>query len=188
LMVGMGIRNPERWDEWIWKWDTGQEAEAHTNMSGGAKSVTSRGFKRAGYQWGIGRDLYSYAKPRVKCRTWIRKKDQKLMFGNFTENVWAVLGQEGRGESTETGRVHKSRVDEVGEIKVGPSAFYDIAYGKLSIEREEANRIGTQFYDENTGTTNWDLAIRKLEENLPKEERLYTIQEIKKAEILVEEG
>lgn len=184
LMVGIGIRNPELTNEWLWKWDTGQEMQAHTEARGGGKSIMSRGYKRAGYQWGIGRDLYNYPKPRLTCDTYTRKGDGKEIFKQFTENPWEAIDK-GKGESPETGRTHKSRVDDAGDdIKASATAFYDIAYAKLGwnddSQRDQAKSVMAAFTDKETDKTDWDKAIRALETNLPQTERLYTIQEEKK--------
>lgn len=53
MYAGIGI-----WDEskqiWIWKWDCGTESYAE-----GQKGEASDSFKRAGFNWGIGRELYT---------------------------------------------------------------------------------------------------------------------------------
>lgn len=45
-------------DKWIWKWDAG--AESYSDKE---KGEASDSFKRAGFNWGIGRELYDY--PRI---------------------------------------------------------------------------------------------------------------------------
>lgn len=53
IYAGIGI-----WDEkkqiWIWKWDAGAES-----FSDKEKGEASDSFKRAGFNWGIGRELYT---------------------------------------------------------------------------------------------------------------------------------
>ena len=51
LFCGIGIRVGE---DWIWKWDTG----VPSNMEA-QKGEASDARKRAGYAWGIGRELYT---------------------------------------------------------------------------------------------------------------------------------
>ena len=41
--------------QWIWKWDAGSESQAEKE-----KGQASDSFKRAGFNWGIGRELYDY--------------------------------------------------------------------------------------------------------------------------------
>ena len=53
LYGGIGIFNSER-NEWIWKWDCGTESNMEAE-----KGQASDAFKRAGFKWGIGRELYT---------------------------------------------------------------------------------------------------------------------------------
>lgn len=53
IYCGIGIRNQET-QEWIWKWDAGSES-----FSDKEKGEASDSFKRAGFNWGIGRELYT---------------------------------------------------------------------------------------------------------------------------------
>jgi hypothetical protein len=46
---------------WVWKWDAG--AESNTEKE---KGEASDSFKRAGFNWGIGRELYDYPIIQVK--------------------------------------------------------------------------------------------------------------------------
>ena len=64
LYGGIGIRvnetfarddgTIEAWNEWVWKWDAGTESNTEAE-----KGRASDAFKRAGFKWGIGRELYS---------------------------------------------------------------------------------------------------------------------------------
>lgn len=53
LFCGIGV-----WDEqkkvWVWKWDAGSESNQDAE-----KGHASDSFKRAGFNWGIGRELYT---------------------------------------------------------------------------------------------------------------------------------
>lgn len=53
LFCGIGIKDTDS-GEWIWKWDCG--AESYTEKE---KGEASDSFKRAGFNWGIGRELYT---------------------------------------------------------------------------------------------------------------------------------
>lgn len=53
MYAGIGIYDTDR-DMWVWKWDCGSES----NMEG-QKGEASDSFKRAGFNWGIGRELYT---------------------------------------------------------------------------------------------------------------------------------
>ena len=58
IYCGVGIKCA---DEWIWKWDCGSES-----YSDKEKGEASDSFKRACFNWGIGRELYSYPVTQVK--------------------------------------------------------------------------------------------------------------------------
>ncbi len=53
LFCGIGIKCEET-GEWIWKWDCGTESNTEKE-----KGEASDSFKRAGFNWGIGRELYT---------------------------------------------------------------------------------------------------------------------------------
>lgn len=56
LYCGIGIYNVEQ-DRVIWKWDCGIESAQDDGNE--KKAEASDAFKRAGFRWGIGRELYS---------------------------------------------------------------------------------------------------------------------------------
>lgn len=58
LFCGIAIKTD---NEWIWKWDVGVESYAEKE-----KGQASDAFKRAGFCWGIGRELYDYPFIMVK--------------------------------------------------------------------------------------------------------------------------
>lgn len=53
LYCGIGIYCKPL-DEWVWKWDCGVESNTEKE-----KGEASDSFKRAGFNWGIGRELYT---------------------------------------------------------------------------------------------------------------------------------
>ena len=62
LYGGIGIRFD---DSWIWRWDCGTESNMEAE-----KGQASDAFKRAGFKWGIGAELYSAPRiyiPKEKC-------------------------------------------------------------------------------------------------------------------------
>lgn len=68
VICGISIRNPERPDEWITKWD-GAVASKTEPMKGGL----SNAMKRCAVQWGIGRYLYDNPEPyKASC---VAKRD-----------------------------------------------------------------------------------------------------------------
>ena len=46
---------------WVWKWDAGSESNTEAE-----KGQASDSFKRAGFNWGIGRELYDYPVISIK--------------------------------------------------------------------------------------------------------------------------
>lgn len=54
LMAGIGIWHPDL-KQFIWRWDTGSESAMEKE-----KGHASDAFKRAGFQWGIGVELYKF--------------------------------------------------------------------------------------------------------------------------------
>ena len=55
LYCGIGIRDG---DAWTWKWDCGIESR-EDDEGNQKKGEASDAFKRAGFRWGIGRELYT---------------------------------------------------------------------------------------------------------------------------------
>lgn len=54
LYCGIGVRSA---NEWIWKWSNGIESREDSGNE--KKGEASDAFKRAGFLWGIGRELYT---------------------------------------------------------------------------------------------------------------------------------
>ena len=64
LFCGIGCRFKD--GEWVWKWDTGTPSNMESQ-----KGEASDAFKRAGFKWGIGRELYTAPSiwvDRDKCK------------------------------------------------------------------------------------------------------------------------
>ena len=90
LYGGIGILTPvelsfpdgtnQTTTEWIWKWDAGTESNTEAE-----KGRASDAVKRAGFKWGIGRELYSAPFvfiPKGKCN--IRENNGRFQcFDNF---------------------------------------------------------------------------------------------------------
>lgn len=61
LYCGVGINvGTQKEPSWVWKWDVGTESDVEK-----AKGQASDSFKRACFNWGIGRELYSFPKISV---------------------------------------------------------------------------------------------------------------------------
>ena len=57
LYCGIAIKD-EASNEWVWKWDCGIESR-EDEEGNEKKGEASDAFKRAGFRWGIGRELYT---------------------------------------------------------------------------------------------------------------------------------
>ena len=63
---GIGVsRNNNGVSEWVWKWDCGTESNTEAE-----KGQASDCFKRAGFKWGIGIELYSTPFIWINCDTY----------------------------------------------------------------------------------------------------------------------
>lgn len=57
MYCGIGVWNDQS-QQWVWKWDCGTESQTEKE-----KGEASDAFKRAGFRWGIGIELYT--SPRI---------------------------------------------------------------------------------------------------------------------------
>lgn len=88
--IGILIEN-----QWIWKWDAG--AESYTEKE---KGQASDSFKRAGFNWGIGRELYDYPIIQIKFKdSELREHNGKKALGwncNFKDWRWYSEFEDGK--------------------------------------------------------------------------------------------
>ena len=75
LYCGIGCRFKD--GEWVWKWDTGTPSNMESQ-----KGEASDAFKRAGFCWGIGRELYTA--PFI----WVGKDQLKKHYQNQKSGRW----------------------------------------------------------------------------------------------------
>jgi hypothetical protein len=75
---GIGIKDPDT-KEWIWKWDCGTESNTQAE-----KGQASDCFKRAGFKWGIGVELYSapfiFINTATEIDEYATKKNNKTVY------------------------------------------------------------------------------------------------------------
>lgn len=72
LYCGIGVRDGQTGD-WVWKWDVGIESRVDSGNE--KKGEASDAFKRAGFKWGIGRELYTA--PKIFIQADVITKDGK---------------------------------------------------------------------------------------------------------------
>lgn len=75
LFCSIGIKID---DEWIWRQDVGTES-----MTEKTKGRASDAFKRAGFRWGIGRELYDYPLIQLKLNS-----NEFKLEGNKAKQTW----------------------------------------------------------------------------------------------------
>ena len=73
LYCGIGIWDQEK-SQWVWKWDCGVESAYGDKEKGEASDA----FKRAGFNWNIGRELYTAPRMFVSCETYLDGKVYKI--------------------------------------------------------------------------------------------------------------
>lgn len=91
IYCGVGIRRHDT-DEWVWKWDAG--AESNTEA---IKGEASDSFKRACFNWGIGRELYTSPFiwiPSAKCRIERNNKGKLMCKSTFRVHTFEVVDGE----------------------------------------------------------------------------------------------
>ncbi|NRA91246.1 MAG: hypothetical protein HRU26_00935 [Psychroserpens sp.] len=94
LQCGIGIRveyiNGDVFSkDWVWKWSNGTPSQFEKE-----KGEYSDAFKRAGFMWGIGRELYDYPQIRVTLmeKEYTRTGDNQIKVnGYFKPNSWKWL-------------------------------------------------------------------------------------------------
>jgi len=78
LYCGIGVREDSD-HEFVWKWDCGIESRSD-DEGNEKKGEASDAFKRAGFQWGIGEELYSVPTIWLKVKT--EKVNDKYVLAN----------------------------------------------------------------------------------------------------------
>lgn len=81
LYCGIGVKDkrlPEEYQDWVWKWDCGIESRAD-GEGNEKKGEASDAFKRAGFKWGIGRELYTAPKIFVEADVYVDKEGRKYL-------------------------------------------------------------------------------------------------------------
>lgn len=85
LQCGIGIYNKDLSD-WVWRWSNGVPSQFEAD-----KGEYSDAFKRAGFMWGIGRELYSYPRLSVTLNQTeysVNDKDKPVLKNSFRPNFW----------------------------------------------------------------------------------------------------
>lgn len=91
--IGVRISDDNGNFEWVWKWDCGTESNTEAE-----KGQASDCFKRAGFKWGIGVELYTAPFIFVQCET-IKNQNGKYNLANpYVKYRVTEIGYSDRGE------------------------------------------------------------------------------------------
>lgn len=89
LYCGIGVRNKDT-ENWVWKWDCGIESR-EDGEGNEKKGEASDAFKRAGFKWGIGTELYTAPFTFAQVETvesngkyYLKDKYQKF----YVQGIW----------------------------------------------------------------------------------------------------
>ena len=110
LLCGIGIYFLDI-EQWVWRWYDGEESTFSKT-----KGEHSDAFKRAGYMWGIGRELYEYPNVRVSLNEEEYRKNDKgnlEITNKFKKELerwsWDIKKEEG-GKIWVVGRDHRGNI------------------------------------------------------------------------------
>lgn len=95
LYCGIGIT--EDGEHWVWKWDCGIESRADGDGNE-KKGEASDAFKRAGFKWGVGRELYTSPFTFARVKT-VQNGSRWEMEDKFARFKVAEIAYEGRSVS-----------------------------------------------------------------------------------------
>ena len=132
--------------QWVGKEDTGTESNTEAK-----KGLASDSFKRACFNWGIGRELYDYPQIQVKLRdneytkgqgqqkpkaSWNLKPNDWIWFSEFTDGKLSFLGAKDSGGL-------RYKWGEVKNRKEKPISVEQVAYLHpfMTVESDEGERI-----------------------------------------------
>lgn len=88
---GIGIYDKDL-KEWLWRWDCGTESNTEAE-----KGQASDCFKRAGFKWGIGVELYTAPFIWASVKTVKNEKNKYELENKFTKFFVKNIGYDGKG-------------------------------------------------------------------------------------------
>lgn len=90
---GIGVWNKDL-NQWLWRWDCGVESNTEAE-----KGQASDCFKRAGFKWGIGVELYTAPFIFIQCETVYNKEKRKYeMVDKYAKYKVEAIGYSDKGE------------------------------------------------------------------------------------------
>ena len=130
--VGINIKKEDGFDNWVWKQDVGTESNTEKE-----KGQASDSFKRACFNWGIGRELYS--SPFI----WIKLDSSEIINGKcYLKFIVKEIGYNEKEEINKLVIVDENGKERFkfpkGESKETPQ---EVDYRKLLIDHCKSNGI-----------------------------------------------
>lgn len=127
---GIGVRD-ELSPGWVWKWDCGTESNTEAE-----KGQASDCFKRAGFKWGIGVELYSAPFIFVQCET-IKEGSKYTLVNKYVKYQVQEIGYSDNGD------INKLKIIDDKGNKV-----FELG-GKITQKKKEAEitKKDLEFYD-----------------------------------------
>ena len=137
---GIGVRD-ELAPGWVWKWDCGTESNTEAE-----KGQASDCFKRAGFKWGIGIELYSAPFIFIQCET-VKNGNRYELVNKYVKYQVLEIGYADNGDINKLKIIDDkgNMVFELGkkitqkkkepETKINPDAeFYEIVLNIDNVE------------------------------------------------------
>jgi hypothetical protein len=147
--VGINGRGQSTHDEWVWKWDAG--SESYTEKE---KGEASDSFKRACFNWGIGRELYTA--PLI----FIRAKTEPQGKGYALSDKRDGYGYKVAQIEYEGGRISKLIITKDGEQKFYYEADKFMEQANTTIDEKMAQMVLVMAEDEKNKSVLNSMGIR----------------------------
>lgn len=100
LYCGIGVAyNNSGHIDWVWKWDCGIESRSDEDGNE-KKGEASDAFKRAGFKWGIGRELYTtpFIWAKVPTKNIGKEKEKWVLVNPYTKFYVDTIDYNDNGE------------------------------------------------------------------------------------------
>lgn len=135
MYAGIGIYNKELC-QWVWKWDCGSESKTEAE-----KGEASDSFKRAGFNWGIGRELYT--SPKIFITLEEKETEERNGRKQLARGVYFYVAHIAYSEQNEKRTITELAIKD----KAGKTRF-----SLMSQESKNAMKKGTDNFNQTFGS------------------------------------
>lgn len=140
---GIGIYSNDL-DEWLWRWDCGVESNTEAE-----KGQASDCFKRAGFKWGIGVELYTAPFIFIQCETKKNDKGKYELVDKYIKFAVQEIGYSDKGE------INKLVINDNSGNKVFELGKYTKPAEKKPVKKDtKPTNKDKEFYDVIAATDN----------------------------------